>query len=115
MVSPGQISPFSQTIIGAFGSGVTITSTDANGLTQSNSLQIALYVSETVGVTVICGPVCFGEVCHSTTPPQPLAVSVVDSPAQILLGEADNNGKSTTITFTSTAFDCSLLQSSFLQ
>ena len=62
IVSPGQISPFSQTIIGAFGVGVTITSTDANELTQSYSLQTALYVSETVGLTIICGPVCFGDV-----------------------------------------------------
>ena len=64
---------------------------------------------------MIDGPVCFGEVCHSTTPPQPEAVKVVDSPAQILLGDAANNGESTTITFTSTAFEDSLLQSSFLQ
>ena len=66
-----------------------------------------------VGNTVICGPVCFGDVCHSTTPPQPEAVKVVVSPAQILLGAADNNGESTTITFTSTAFEDSLLQLSF--
>ena len=74
-----------------------------------------MYVSETVGFTVICGPVCLGDVCHSATPEQPEAVKVIDSPAQILLSEADNNGESTIITFTSTAFDDSLLQLSFLQ
>ena len=42
MVSPGQISPFSQTITGACGFGVTITSTEAIALTHSNSLQTAL-------------------------------------------------------------------------
>ena len=42
IVSPGQISAFLQTISGAFGFGVTITSTDATALTHSNSLQTAL-------------------------------------------------------------------------
>ena len=114
--SPGQSSSFSHNTSGAFGFGVTITSTEPAGLTHPFCLQTAVYVFETSGLTMIEGKLDTGLVCHSIVPSHPFAVKVTDSPAQILLDEADNNGAEIVITVTATVFDGSLLQSfDFLQ